>query len=77
MKRYWLFGGQDCYPEGGMGDFRGSFDSLEEAVEAGNSIKCIVGRFYHVFDSQEFSIAKEREIAQQSFDEWHKDLRVE
>lgn len=30
-KRYLLFSGSDYYPEGGTGDFRGSFDTIEEA----------------------------------------------
>lgn len=31
MKRFWLFSGYDYYPDGGMNDFEGSFDSFEEA----------------------------------------------
>lgn len=33
MKRYWSFMGNIYYPQGGMGDFQGDFDSLKEAVE--------------------------------------------
>ncbi len=32
MKRYMAFGGSTYYPSGGWGDFKGSFDALEEAV---------------------------------------------
>lgn len=31
MKRYLLFGGNNYYPLGGWGDFKESFDSIEEA----------------------------------------------
>lgn len=31
MKQYLLFGGAVYYPSGGFEDFRGSFDTLEEA----------------------------------------------
>lgn len=31
MKRYWLFAGENYYPCGGMRDFKGAFDSPEEA----------------------------------------------
>lgn len=30
MKKYIVFAGHDHYPSGGMGDVRGSFDTLEE-----------------------------------------------
>ena len=31
MSRHFLFAGKDCYPNGGMRDYQGDFDSLEEA----------------------------------------------
>ena len=31
-KQYFFFSGCDYYPCGGMGDFKGSFGSLEEAM---------------------------------------------
>lgn len=34
MKRYALFSGDAYYPAGGWDDFRGSFDTLDEAVAA-------------------------------------------
>ncbi len=34
MKRYLLFSGDEYYPLGGWNDFKGSFDTLEEAKEA-------------------------------------------
>lgn len=32
MKRFLLFAGFNYYPEGGWSDFRGSFDTAEEAA---------------------------------------------
>jgi len=32
--KYLLFAGSDCYPRGGVGDFVGSFDSVEDAKKA-------------------------------------------
>jgi hypothetical protein len=77
MKRYWLFGGNSYYPNGGMGDFRGSYDSREEAIEAGKAIKVSHSNWYHVFDSQENEIAKERETVNEFDNAWHTDLGVE
>jgi hypothetical protein len=34
MKRYWLFEQQQYYPNGGMLDFKGDFDTLEDAENA-------------------------------------------
>ena len=34
MKRYVLFAGDDYYPSGGAHDYRGSFDTVEEAKDA-------------------------------------------
>lgn len=31
-KRYWVFGYDKYYPAGGMEDFRGDFDTYEEAT---------------------------------------------
>jgi len=33
MKRYLLFTGDFHYPDGGMDDFRGDFDSIDEAQD--------------------------------------------
>lgn len=33
MKRYLVFKFYDYYPGGGWNDFKGSFDSLEEAIQ--------------------------------------------
>ena len=35
-KKFWLFAGDYYYPQGGMDDLKGDFDSLQEAIDAGN-----------------------------------------
>lgn len=34
MDKYYLFAGED-YPMGGFGDYKGSFNSIEEAIKIG------------------------------------------
>jgi hypothetical protein len=34
MKRFLLFAGYDYYPHGGWNDFKGAFDTIEEAQTA-------------------------------------------
>jgi len=36
MKRYWLFAGDNYYPNGGMDDFVGSFYRIDEAKKIGS-----------------------------------------
>lgn len=38
LKRYLLFAGSQYYPSGGWDDLKGSFDTLEEAVAAGDHV---------------------------------------
>lgn len=33
MKKFLVFTGSDYYPNGGMGDFRADFDTLDEALK--------------------------------------------
>lgn len=47
MKPYWLFQGYMYYPQGGMLDFVGSFDTLEEAQALIPSDTCI--EWAHIF----------------------------
>ncbi len=65
MKRFWLFGGaEEYYASGGLCDFLGDFDTLEEAQDLGRSEKDwnrglgFAPRpeklaWWHVFDTQE------------------------
>jgi len=38
MNNYVVFSGEDYYPSGGREDFKGSFDTLEEAITAASAI---------------------------------------
>ncbi len=38
MKKYIVFAYDDYYPQGGLNDIHGSFETLEEAVEASSKI---------------------------------------
>lgn len=66
MKRYWLFEQQQYYPNGGMLDFVGDFDTVEEAEDA-RTVKFNrhvpdTNKFrerdtgYHILDTQERKI---------------------
>lgn len=53
MKRYLLFAGEEYYPSGGWNDFRGAFDTLEEArLAAFEPRGCEYGYWFHVVDTQ-------------------------
>lgn len=61
-KRYWLFAGSVAYAEGGMNDFRGSYDSPEEAIsDVSNKSSDYADMphmyWWHVYDSQSHQIA--------------------
>ena len=38
MKRYLLFSGDNYYPGGGWNDFKGAFNTVEEAVQHGDKL---------------------------------------
>lgn len=40
MKRYAMFAYDVYYPSGGWGDFKGSYDTIEEAETAGKNSGC-------------------------------------
>lgn len=52
MKRFLLFAFDTYYPNGGWDDFKGSFDTVEEATTQGakNDEDNVLGN-YHVIDS--------------------------
>lgn len=58
MKRYFLFGFDNLYPSGGMGDFIEDFDSVENAIERikkqinENSFPEYESDHYEVFDTK-------------------------
>ena len=52
--RYMLFGGDDTYERlGGMHDFMGLYDTIEEAIAAAAARGC---EWYHVADRETFEI---------------------
>jgi len=59
IMRYMVFGGNDYYPAGGMDDFVGAFDDLDEAVTRMRQLRTPDERNYtpcdwcHVYDVQE------------------------
>jgi len=63
LKRYLAFSGGRYYPEGGMYDFAGDFDSLERAIFAMNAVEAVISwktpsqkwdnRWAHIWDSVE------------------------
>ena len=50
MKRYALFVCEDFQAGGGWNDFRGSFDTLEQAKKAGKKKTKAVHAWFHVVD---------------------------
>ena len=55
MKRYWLFGGDDYYPQGGMYDLVSRHDTVRDAMAAGRDTPD--GErpldWWHVWDAEE------------------------
>jgi len=78
VKRFWLFGGEVCYPLGGMSDFLKDMNSLEMAGAVGRArarkgIKYLDGeeeladgevlvQWWHVYDSQTGKIAARSDV---------------
>ena len=59
-KRYWLFAWQYKYEQGGIKDFKGSFETMERCVVEFVKLEQEgLAEFYHVFDSQEKEIVME------------------
>jgi len=83
MKRYWLFTGEAYYASGGMQDFIGSYDSLEQAIDDSKgewrySAYTKEDYFYEydwfqILDSHESKIVSCSESqAHDADDDWHK-----
>jgi hypothetical protein len=58
MKRYWLFFWDTYYPSGGMNDFLGSFDSVEEAKNHLTREKDMVLAHYEILDRDTMEIVE-------------------
>lgn len=54
-KRFLLFAGEDYYPFGGGNDFKGSFDSVKEAIEFFDTNKRMAD-WANVFDTEKESV---------------------
>lgn len=54
MKRFLLFWGDIYYPSGGWGDFKGSYDTIEEALD-----KCTKAEWYQIVDISTGTVIKE------------------
>lgn len=54
--RFWLFAGDNHYPNGGMEDFKDSFDNLDEALKEANKLNSLTNfklyDWYHIYDSE-------------------------
>jgi len=48
VKQFLLFTGEGYYPMGGWGDFKGSFDTIDEVVR---KVQSCGGEWYQVVDS--------------------------
>lgn len=58
MKRFMLFFGDRYYPQGGMRDFIGSYNTIEEAVE--KTLDQINDYdWFHIYDIETQEIVKE------------------
>jgi hypothetical protein len=53
MRRYFVFAGEDYYPKGGMDDFKGCFDNLEEAIYVAEHCEAYGDPWAHVYDTRE------------------------
>jgi glyoxylase-like metal-dependent hydrolase (beta-lactamase superfamily II) len=53
MKRYLLFTGDTFYPGGGMKDFRGDFNTIDEAFDFSASDKVGAWDWYEIYDTHE------------------------
>ena len=55
MKRYWIFAGDNCYPSGGMEDYKTSYDTVNECKVwyAGFTHGDYGQHWYHIYDSED------------------------
>ncbi len=60
MNRFLLFDGDNYYPCGGWGDFRGAYDTLDEAIKAAESCEQSFS-WWHIVDMETLQIVKEGE----------------
>ncbi len=64
MKRYILFSGISYYASGGFNDFTGTYDSLKDAIKAGETQPgTYYPEWYHVWDNELQTIVSHGEEA--------------
>lgn len=51
IKRWAVFAGDNYYPSGGMGDFRASFDTKEEAKDFSKDLRW---EWIEIYDMEEY-----------------------
>lgn len=68
MKRYWLFAGQDYYPNGGMDDFKGDRDDLEDLKTYIKKMEAC--EWAHIYDSFLLKIILEAHDVSTSYSEY-------
>lgn len=64
MKKYLLFIGSTYYPSGGVEDFKGDFDSIEEAEKAAKNDKDWISgihSWYQIVEYKTMKIVKENQ----------------
>ena len=60
MNEILLFAGNDCYPEGGAHDFKGSFKNKEDAIKSHNPNQYkYEGGWANIFDLKKQKIIKQ------------------
>jgi len=69
MKRYMLFAGDHYYPSGGMNDFKGTFDTVLEAV-----MRIGDNDWWHVYDIQKDQKLDPDPMSGPDLIEWAKQL---
>lgn len=61
MKRYWIFAGDNYYPNGGIGDFMRSFDDVDETIAflKNNTVRY---DWAHIVDTQSLAFPEDSSL---------------
>lgn len=73
MKRYWLFVGEQYYPNGGILDLHSSYDTAEEAEAAGKA-EIDTGfndKWFQVVDPTSSRILSQDSFSNEFIEEWN------
>ena len=66
-----LFGGEDYYPRGGIADFRGRFDTVEEAEHFAKNVISGKCEWCHIVSSETLKI-----VAYDDKDDWVREVNA-